>query len=195
MTENEAMRLTTDKKVTEMGMYELAHNCCYIKDGLARYRDFEMDMDARDFARNLMTTLANEDMPLDDDLFDEEIMENLIYDQFSDVRGLIALFYRNLWAMADIRELLKEYEAIGTVEEIEKSMQNVSVLLAENELLKLYQSIGTVEDFKALKEKEEKIKFIINEKHYSDAEECDYGNYYRCENALMIKDIDEIING
>lgn len=44
-------------------------------------------------------------------------------------------------------------------------------------------------------EKIEKIKFIINEKHYSEAEECDYGNYYNCENALMIKDIEEIING
>lgn len=103
-------RLTTDKKATEMGVYELAHNCCYIKDGLSRYRDFEIDMDARDFARNLMTTLANEDMSLDDELFDEEIMENLTYDQFSDVKGLIALFYRNLWAMSDLREHLKSYE-------------------------------------------------------------------------------------
>lgn len=103
-------RLTTNKNVSEMGMYELAHNACYNKDRHARYRDYEMDMDARDFARNLMTTLMNEDMSLDDDSFDEEIMENLMYDPFSDVRGLIALFYRNLWAMADLRERLKEYE-------------------------------------------------------------------------------------
>ncbi len=103
-------RLTTNKNVSEMGMYELAHNACYVKDGLARYRDFEMDIDARDFARNLMTTLMNEHMPLDDDSFDEEIIENLIYDPFSDIRGLIALFYRNLWAMADLREKLKAYE-------------------------------------------------------------------------------------
>lgn len=103
-------RLTTNKNVSEMGMLELALNCCYVKEALARYRDFEMDMDARDFARNLMTTLANEDMPTDDDLFDEEIMENLIYDPFSDAKGLIALFYRNLWAMAELRESLKEYE-------------------------------------------------------------------------------------
>ena len=50
-------------------------------------------------------------------------------------------------------EEIQEYRAIGTVEDIEKSMQNVSVLLAEHELLKLYQSIGTVEEFKAMKEK------------------------------------------
>lgn len=103
-------RLTSNKPVEEMSMVELAHNCCYAKDRLARYRDFEMDMDARDFARNLMTTLTDDELPLDDDNFDEEILENLMYDPFSNVKGLIALFYRNLWAMADIRERLKEYE-------------------------------------------------------------------------------------
>lgn len=60
-----------------------------------------------------------------------------------------------LWWLKDIVSILTEiqqYQAIGTVEEIEKSMQNVSVLLAEHELLKLYQSIGTIDEFKALKE-------------------------------------------
>ena len=39
----------------------------------------------------------------------------------------------------------------------------------------------------------EKIKYIINEKHYPDAEECDYGQYYHCENALMIADIEDVL--
>lgn len=103
-------RLTTNKDVSEMGMYELAHNSCYYEDGEARYRDFEIDTSARDFARNLMTTLCDEDMPVDDESFDEEILENLQYDPFATKIGLIALFYRNLWAMADLRERLKEYE-------------------------------------------------------------------------------------
>ena len=103
-------RLTTNNEVSKMGMYELAHNCCYSNDGEARYRDFEMDMSARDFARNLMTTLTGDELSLDDDSFDEEILENLQYDPFADVQGLIALFYRNLWVMADLREELKKYE-------------------------------------------------------------------------------------
>lgn len=103
-------RLTVYKPASDMNMVELAHNCCYVKDRNARYRDFEMDMDARDFARNLMTTLTGDDLPTDDDDFDEEIMENLQYDPFESVTGLIALFYRNLWAMADLRETLKFYE-------------------------------------------------------------------------------------
>ena len=103
-------KLTSDKKVSEMGMAELAHNSCYVENGKARYRDYELDMDARDLARNLMSTLTDDELPLDDVSFDEEIIENLQYDCFSDIRGLIALFYRNLWAMADLREKLKYYE-------------------------------------------------------------------------------------
>lgn len=104
-------RLTTNKSVDDMSMIELAHNSCYADDERnARYRDYDMEMDARDFARNLMTTLTKNELPLDDAEFDEEILDNLMIDSFSDVRGLIALFYRNLWAMADLREKLKYYE-------------------------------------------------------------------------------------
>lgn len=104
-------RLTSNKKVSDMSMIELAHNSCYADDERnARYRDYEMDMDARDFARNLMVTLAKDEMPISDTEFDVEILDDLAIDPFSDVRGLIALFYRNLWAMANLRETLKKYE-------------------------------------------------------------------------------------
>ena len=104
-------RLTTNKSVADMSMIELAHNSCYADDERnARYRDYDMEMDARDFARNLMVTLAKDELPVDDEEFDEEILDNLTIDPFLDVRGLIALFYRNMWAMADLREKLKDYE-------------------------------------------------------------------------------------
>lgn len=108
---NSMERLTTNKEVTDMSMLELAHNCSYVDaERNTRYRDFEMEMDARDFARNLMVTLTKDELPLDKTEFDEEILDNLTIDPFSDVRGLIAVFYRNLWAMADLREKLKCYE-------------------------------------------------------------------------------------
>lgn len=104
-------RLTTNKSVTDMSMVELAHNSCYSDDNRnTKYRDYEMEMDARDFARNLMTTLTKDELPVDDVEFDEEVLDDLTIDPFSDVRGLIALFYRNMWAMADLREKLKRYE-------------------------------------------------------------------------------------
>ena len=103
-------RLTTNKEKSEMGMYELAHNSCYCKDGVARYRDFENDIDARDLARELAWSLTDIELSRDNECFDEEMLENLQYDITKEPIGLIALFYRNLWAMADLREKLKEYE-------------------------------------------------------------------------------------
>ncbi len=112
-------RLTTDKPVSKMGMYEIAHNSCYVgEDGAARYRDFETDIDARAFAKNLLLASGYDDFPSNDDSFDEELLENLMYDPFTDDRGLIALVYRNLWAMADLRERLKQYEDLE--EQLEK---------------------------------------------------------------------------
>lgn len=103
-------RLTTNKEVSGMNMYELAHNSCYAKDGKARYRDFEDDFGARELAIKLLEKYAeitNEFTCYDD--FDEFMMDALQYGADS-ILGLIAVFYRNLWAMADLREVLKEYE-------------------------------------------------------------------------------------
>lgn len=102
-------RLTTNKDVSEMGMYELAHNSCYIKNGQTRYRDFERDIDTRDLVRNLMKIFADEEIYIDDDNFDDEMLE-LLSNGTSTIEGLIALFYHNMWAMAELRERLKEYE-------------------------------------------------------------------------------------
>ena len=104
-------RLTTNKNVLDMGMFELAHNCCYIaEDGTGRYRDYEMDMDQRELVRELMKQLAQEDMPSNPILFDETMMDYLALNPCQDVSGLIALLYHNMWAMADLREKLKCYE-------------------------------------------------------------------------------------
>lgn len=103
-------RLTRNKGVSEMNMYELAHNSCYGKDGNARYRDFEEDFDARELAIKLLEKYA--DIPNEftcDDDFDEFMADALQYGT-DDILGLIAVFYRNLWAMADLRETLKKYE-------------------------------------------------------------------------------------
>ncbi|MBQ7067030.1 MAG: hypothetical protein IJN92_09460 [Lachnospiraceae bacterium] len=103
-------RLTTNKNVSEMGMYELAHNCCYIKDSVARYRDFELDIDARELTRKLLIEHAEDDDAFTSDEDFDEWMIDYLQDGMDSLEGLIALFYRNLWAMADLRERLKAYE-------------------------------------------------------------------------------------
>lgn len=103
-------RLTSNKKVSEMNMYELAHNACYAKDGKARNRDFENDFDARELIIKLLEKYA--DIPNEftcDDDFDEFMLDALQYGTDS-ILGLIAVFYKDMWAMADLREVLKEYE-------------------------------------------------------------------------------------
>ena len=104
-------RLTTNKPVDEMSMLELVYNsCCVGEDGSAMYKDFETVRDARDFVRKLYMVHLNEEMPTDDDIFDESMIDELQYEPEVHLNGLIALFYRNLWAMADLRETLKDYE-------------------------------------------------------------------------------------
>lgn len=106
-------RLTTNKDASDMSMTQLAHNACYVKDGKARYRDRGMDIDARELARKLLKDYAaGDDAFTCDDDFDEYMAECLLRGT-NDIEGLIALFYRNLWAMAEIHEWLRRYEDLG----------------------------------------------------------------------------------
>lgn len=104
-------RLTTNKSVAEMSMIELAHNSCYADDERnVRYRDYNLDVDSRWLVRNLAKDICGEDFK---DLSDEEVdeyMASMLSVEIDSTIGLLALFYRNLWAMADLREKLKYYE-------------------------------------------------------------------------------------
>lgn len=94
-----------------MPMIELAHNSCYVdENNTARYRDYNLDIDCRELARNLINDMCDEDLSyMSDESFDEYMAEMLSVEIDSQI-GLLAVFYRNLWAMAELREKLKEYE-------------------------------------------------------------------------------------
>lgn len=110
-------RLTSDKPVAKMGIVELAHNSCYINEGKARYRDYDLDEDARVLARELLKDHAGGDDAFTNDEDFDDWMADYLQDGMDSVEGLIALFYRNLWAMADLREVLKAYEDTGLTPE------------------------------------------------------------------------------
>lgn len=124
-------RLTLEKETSQMNMIELARNSCYIKYGKARCRDYEMDIDIRELARKLLKKFVDDDDFTCDEEFDDYIHDCLQYG-FDDIEGLIAVFYRNLWAMADLRERLKYYEDLEDQGKIEKWIP-VSDKLPENE--------------------------------------------------------------
>lgn len=114
-------RLISNKKVSDMSMIELAHNSCYVDNKRnARYRDYNLDIDSRELVRNLVKDICDEDLT---DLSDEEFdkyMSSMLSVGIDSTMGLLALFYRNLWAMSDLREKLKEYEDLEEQERLVK---------------------------------------------------------------------------
>lgn len=104
-------RLTSDKNTSDMSMLELAYNSSYIDNGNdARFRNYELDIDSRQLVKELAKDICNEDFSnLSDEEFDE-YMASMLSVEIDSTIGLLAVFYRNLWAMADLREKLKEYE-------------------------------------------------------------------------------------
>ena len=103
-------RLTVNKDPYNMSMFELSLNSCYAKDGKARYRDYETDIDARELTKLLLKDIAEENNLFNsEDEFEEKLLDYLSYG-INTKEGLIATFYRNLWAMAELREKLKMYE-------------------------------------------------------------------------------------
>lgn len=112
--ETEKMKRLTMDNVEEMGMFGLAHNCCYIDENRnTRYRDFEVDIDARELAKGLMRELTEDAVSFEsDEDFDDWMGCYIGEDGICTQRGLIATFYQNLWAMAELREKLKYYESL-----------------------------------------------------------------------------------
>lgn len=104
-------RLTSNKPIPDMDMLELTYNSCYVdKERKARYRDYELDIDSRELVKDLVEDMCDEDLSnMCDEEFDEYMSEMRSVEMDSQI-GLLALFYRNLWAMADLREKLKDYE-------------------------------------------------------------------------------------
>lgn len=103
-------RLTSIKDISKMGMFELAHNSCYVENGKAKYRDYNLDIDARELTRQLLKDLADEDDAFIDDENFDGYMQDCLSIEMNDIEGLIAVFYRNMWAMAELHETLKYYE-------------------------------------------------------------------------------------
>lgn len=103
-------RLTVDKPTSEMSMTELAHNSCYVRDRWARYRNYDLDIDAIELVMKLYEFYCDEDFEdICNDEFDNWIEGYMQYNLDS-LEGLLAAFYTHIWAMADLQEKLKDYE-------------------------------------------------------------------------------------
>jgi hypothetical protein len=116
---NKMEPIVTDIPTSEMSMTELLHNCCYVKNGEAKYRDYSSDNYARDIVRELLRQYAVDDFPdvaemLDEDTetFDDWLLTSAdTRDYTDDIVGLIGLLYRVMISAAELREHLKYYES------------------------------------------------------------------------------------
>lgn len=109
-------RLTTDKTAREMTMTELAHNCMYVRDRGSWYRDFDREMDLFDFIREFSKAENSGELPDDNEALGEMLLDGLQY-SIHNPFGRVALVYRLMWAMANLRGTLKAYEDTGLTPE------------------------------------------------------------------------------
>lgn len=99
---------------SDMGMWELAHNHVFVKNGEAWYRDFEREISVRDLMREICSKHGS---PADADEMDNETLDEVLTDNLQygtdDLEGVFAMFYTTLYGMADVRAWLEVYEKYG----------------------------------------------------------------------------------
>ena len=86
---------------SNMGMFELAHNLAFVRDGEAWYRDFSREISVRNLMREICSkhgSPADAD-GMDDDALDEMLFDNLQYGT-DELEGVFSLLYTALWGMA-----------------------------------------------------------------------------------------------
>ena len=103
-----------NEPISEMGMCEMVYNDCYVKDGQAMYRNYSVDISARDLIRAAYKA-KNEDMPLEfwleDKAFDEFMMDNLLFG-INTFDGAMAILYQQIWSKAEMRQVLLKISGI-----------------------------------------------------------------------------------
>jgi hypothetical protein len=108
-----------DKPVAEMGICELVYNDCYVKGKQAMYRNYSVDMPARELIRAVYQS-RNAAMPREfwgnDEVFDEIMMDNLQYG-YDTFDGLMAMLYQQIWSKAEMREVLLDISKIYDITE------------------------------------------------------------------------------
>lgn len=114
-------RLTSDNTL-EMSMTELALNQVFVRDGWAWYRKApEDEYSVCDLIRSAAAKgLWQDSIELDPNLTDGELGDVMLdWLQFGEEEpeGILAILYRALWAMAEVRERLKLYEDICFAED------------------------------------------------------------------------------
>ena len=106
---NKKIRLTTEKPVRDMKMFELIHNGCFAKDGEVHFRTYESEAPARAYIRQLVKFHLGEELPEDEAEFDQFMMDFLA-EPDSDMLTVYVYLYWAMVACSDLRSCLMNYE-------------------------------------------------------------------------------------
>jgi hypothetical protein len=128
----DSMERLTKENVKEMNMLELSHNQVFVRDGWAWYRDYDREVSAVSLVKEMFARNGIE-YPTDQEEFGDYMLE-LLADGYETIDGMIAMIYRLIWSMADVREALKSYEDTGlTPEEIKGLINTNKNLVKQND--------------------------------------------------------------
>lgn len=182
-------RLTKDN-VFEMDMTELALNQVFVRDGCAWYRKGpEDECSVCDLIRNVAANgMRQDDIGLDPSLTDENLGDIMLdWLQFGEKEpeGALAILYRALWAMAELRERLKKYEDTGLEpEEIKEWIEAGKELFFDH--ADLYAEFGTIDHIRELAQAEKDGRLVVLpckddivytiEEDYFNCGECRHGD-------------------
>ncbi len=101
---------TQNKPTVEMNGYELALNNCFVRQHEAMYRDYSQEVKVDDFivavCRNL--GIDEEDIPSGDGV--ATIMCDWLEEEYTSLKGIVALLYEMMWSKAELYEALKRRE-------------------------------------------------------------------------------------
>lgn len=109
--------------VKKMGICDLAHNCMFIKNGSAWYRNFSEEMPLYDLMQILIKHHVSKDSEIVEEMNEEELCEYIteIYggylDGWESIEFVLAAFYHMAWGFAEVRESLKGYEEESLIEQ------------------------------------------------------------------------------
>ena len=108
----EIKRLTANN-VSEMDMVQLALNQVYIADGQAWYvKGPDEECSVCDLIRDAAETLEV-DLPMLGDAELSDFLADWFQYGSQEPEGVLAILYRALWSMAELRERLRDYEDTG----------------------------------------------------------------------------------
>ena len=179
--------------VKKMGICDLAHNCMFIKNGSAWYRNFSEEMPLHDLIRTLIKHHVPKDSEIVEKMNEEELCEYIteIYggylDGWESIEFVLAAFYHMAWGFAEVREELKECEKeqieqqkiaegiekiadyYGADHQMDKTIEECAELIQAIAKLKCNDDINILED---VVEEMADVQIMLDELVYSlDCEE------------------------